>query len=281
MTAIKPGKKNYRQRFEEIANLNDNEIHLDEAALVIAAETDPEFDIDYFIRSLDKLASKFETSFGNSSALGITAIGLINFIHKAEGFSGNVRDYKDPDNSYLNRVLETRCGIPISLALIHIALGERLNIPVKGIKYPLRFLVKYGEDPNLIVDPFTGRILSEPDCANLLKQLVNPKAVLEQHYFDTATNKDILTRILENLKQIFWEKKSWDSSQACIERQIILRPEHEEFSLQLGAVYERQGKLPLAKLTYTNLLQRSDDENLRHLVSKQLLSMQGSNPTIH
>ena len=111
--------------------------------------------------------------------------------------------------------------------------------------------------------------------------MINAKAVLQPHYFDVASNKDILTRILENLKLIFWERKSWINSKACIERQILLRPDQEEFSLQLGSVYERQGKLSLAQLTYTNLLQKSLDQNLKKLVSRQLLAMQGSNPTIH
>ena len=142
-------------------------------------------------------------------------------------------------------------------------------------------MIQYGDETKLIIDPFTGRILSQADCANLLKQLVNPKAELQQHYFDIATNKDILTRILENLKQLFWKRKSWENSLACIERQILLHPDNEEFRLQLGSVFERQGNLPLAEQTYTGLLQTSNNPKLKGLVSKHLLAMQGNNPTIH
>ena len=104
-------------------------------------------------------------------------------------------------------MLETRTGIPITLALVHIALGSRLNIPVAGINFPGHFLVKYGDKPNeLIVDPFSGRILSEPDCGTLLKQLAGPNAVLKPHYLEIARNKDILIRVLDNLKKIFWQE---------------------------------------------------------------------------
>ena len=115
----------------------------------------------------------------------------------------------------------------------------------------------------------------------MLKQIAGRKAVLQQHYFDVAVNKDILLRILENLKNIFWQKKSWDESKSCIERQILLYPQHEGFSVQLGAVYEMQGNRHLAQHTYTTVLQESDDEHWRNMASKRLLAMQGSSPTIH
>ena len=274
-------KTNNRARFESIAILADKDIQLDEAALVIASETQEELDVDYFLHSLDNLARKFETAFDSNTEFGISVASLIDFIHEAEGFRGNERDNFDPRDCYLNRVIETRQGMAISLALIHITLGHRLNIPVKGINFPGHFLVRYGEEPHLIIDPFSGRILSEPDCATLLKQIAGPKVVLQPRYFDIATNKDILVRILENLKKIFWQKKAWDESKSCIERQMLLHPDHEGFSVQLGAVYEMQGNRLLAQHTYTTLLQNSEDEHWRNMASKRLLAMQGSSPTIH
>lgn len=275
-------KAELRQKFESIAGLQDSDINLDEAALVIAAETQPEFDIPEFIGHLDDIAHRFENVYDKNTAMGISIESLIKFIHSEEGFGGNVKDFYDLDNSYLNRVLETRTGIPITLALVHIALGSRLNIPVKGINFPGHFLIKYGSEPNqLIVDPFSGRILSEPDCGTLLKQIAGPKAVLQPSYLEIAENKDILIRVLDNLKKIFWQEKSWDRSKSCIERQMLLKPDHEEFLVQLGAVYEMQGNLPLAQMTYTNILHDSDDAKLKQLASKRLLAMQGNSATVH
>ncbi len=275
-------KSEHRARFESIASLADDEIHLDEAALVIAAESQPDVDIDVSLHCLDTLATKFETFFDPTTGFGVSVASLIDYIHSAEGFGGNMNNYYDPQNIYLNRVLETRSGIPISLALVHISLGERLDLPVKGINFPNHFLVRYGEKPHqLIVDPFSGRILSEPDCATLLKQIAGPKAKLQQQYFDVANNKDILLRILDNLKTIFWQKSAWDQSKACIERQIILRPEHEKFSVQLGAVYEMQGNFQLAQVIYRDFLRESQDEHLRNMASNRLLAMHSNTQTIH
>ncbi len=131
-----------------------------------------------------------------------------------------------------------------------------------------------------MIDPFTGRILSEPDCGVLLKQIAGPKATLRPHYFDIASNKDILIRVLDNLKQIFWRKKEWNESRKCIERQQLLRPTEAEYTIQLGALYEMQGNLSLAQLTYTGVVQQSEDQKARELASKRLLAM-GSNRTVH
>lgn len=273
-------QENTRARFTAIAQSKDEDIRLDEAALVIAAETDEAVDIEAALHLLDQLAQRFEDSLEGNSGFGISVSRLIEFIHNIEGFSGNVRDYYDPSNSYLNRVLSNKVGIPITLAIVHISLGQRLEVPVHGVNFPGHFLVKYGNENRLLIDPFSGRILSEPDCGTLLKQIAGPKATLRPHYFDVATNKDILLRILDNLKQIFWRKKLWEESRKCIERQQLLRPTQDEYTVQLGAVFEMQGNLNLAQMTYAGVVQDSEDNQARELASKRLLAL-GSNRTVH
>ncbi len=270
-----------RQRFAEIAALPADQVPLDEAALLIAAETDEPFDIAGSMAALDRLAERFETVFDRTTALGVSVASLNDFIHREESFTGNVNNYYALENSYLNRVIDSHQGIPISLALIHITIGARLNLPVRGINFPGHFLVRYGDEKHMIVDPFTGRLLSETDCATLLKQIAGPRAIVQPDYFDPADHKSVLLRVLDNLKQIFWRNKAWDESEKCIERQLLLRPEQNEFNIQLGAVYEMQGKVLMAQHTYTSVLQISDDEQLRTLASKRLLSLESRSRVIH
>lgn len=270
-----------RARFEVIAATPDCDIKLDEAALIIAAETQPSLDVNACLKNLDVLANNFEASSNQNTQFGVSVNGLIDYIHNELGFSGNVRDYYDPSNSYLNRVLEHKVGIPITLAIVHLALGERLNIPVAGINFPGHFLVKYGDAKGQYVDPFTGRILSEPDCATLLKQIAGPRAVLESGYFEIARAHDIMVRILDNLKQIFWRNKQWLESRKCIERQMILRPTAEEYTIQLGALHEMQGEYTLASSLYSSVLSHSQNENIKEIASKRLIAMAGTNTTVH
>lgn len=270
-----------RERFAALANSPSEQIDLAEAALLIAAETS-EVDVGAYLSRLDNLARAFEESYDPSTALGISVSSLSDYIHVHEGFAGNVKNYYDPENSYLNRVIDTRRGIPISLALIHISLGQRLDLPVGGINFPGHFLVRYGGgDKHVIVDPFTGRTLSESDCANLLRQISGNRLKLEPSHFEFAPTKDILLRMLDNLKQIFWREKSWANGRACIERQLLLRPQQNEYLIQLGAIYEMQGQPQQAQSIYTDVLQTCDDDQLRSVASKRLLSLTPKSPTVH
>lgn len=274
-------KNDIRSRFAELAARPDDEIQLDEAALLVAAEAEDNLNVDAYLLQLDELAARFKADARFDTSLGIPVSGLINYIHEDLGFSGNVSDYYDPANSYLNRVLDHRQGIPITLALVHIAIGSRLGIPIAGISFPGHFLVQYGNDTATIVDPFSGRQLSRADCQNLLRQLAGVRATLKDEYFELAGPRDILIRMLDNLKQVFWRRKSWDESKACIDRQLLLLPDRIEFNVQLGAVYEMQGNMSLAQHTYTEVLVGATDDKVRELASKRLLALESTSRTIH
>lgn len=271
-----------REQFAEVARLPDEEISLPLAALLIAAEADNELDVQHYLSKLDAFATGFKEDQRFRSDYGIPVSGLLTYIHQELGFCGNIADYYDPANSYLHRVIDLKRGIPISLALIHMAIGERLNVPVSGISFPGHFLVRYGGDNGVIVDPFAGRELSRADCQNLLRQLAGKSASMKAEYFEPANPRDILIRMLDNLKQIFWRQKSWDESKACIDRQLLLLPDRTEFTVQLGAVYEMQGDTALAQHVYTSVLQEHpDNEQIRELASKRLLALEQTSKTLH
>ena len=270
-----------RNRFAQLAAQPDADIRLDEAALLIAAEAEQDISVEHYLSELDDLAARFKADGRFQKGLDIPVSALVNYIHDDLGFSGNITDYYDPTNSYLNRVIDYKHGIPISLALVHISIGSRLNIPVSGISFPGHFLVQYGGGSGTIVDPFSGRELSRTDCQNMLKQIAGPKATLKEEYFSPASPRDVLIRMLDNLKQIFWRQKSWEESKACIDRQLLLLPGREEFNVQLGAVYEMQGNTALAHHTYTQVLQGASDDQLKQLASKRLLALASDSKTIH
>ena len=270
-----------RNRFARLAAQPDADIRLDEAALLIAAEAEQDISVEHYLSELDDLALRFKADGRFQKSLDIPVSALVNYIHDDLGFSGNITDYYDPTNSYLNRVIDYKHGIPISLALVHISIGSRLNIPVSGISFPGHFLVQYGGGNGTIVDPFSGRELSRTDCQNMLEQIAGPRATLKEEYFSPASPRDVLIRMLDNLKQIFWRQKSWEESKACIDRQLLLFPEREEFNVQLGAVYEMQGNTALAHHTYTQVLQGASDDQLKQLASKRLLALVSDSKTIH
>lgn len=271
-----------RRQFEQLVSQQDADIPLDQAALLIAAESRQDLQIDRYLTYLDEAAERFERRQKSLKGIGVPVEALIHHIHQQEGFSGNINHYYEPQNSYLSHVIDSKTGIPVTLALIHICIGRRLNIPVEGISFPGHFLVRYGFEQHLFVDPFGGRILSEADCGILFKQVAGPTAKLKPEYFEAASNRSILLRILDNLKQIFWRNRDWGNSKACLERQLLLLPDQTEYSIQLGAVYEMQGNIELAELTYVRVLTNTPDDQIKDIASKRLLALVSNNrPTIH
>ncbi len=269
----------FRNQFAAVAKLSDKEIKLDEAALLIAAQMQDNIDVDYYLSLIENLTNKFQYLHEKSNHVSVN--NLVDFIHITEGFSGNKSYYYDPENSYLNRVIERKIGIPISLALIHICLGERLGIPVHGINFPQHFLICYELEESVIVDPFSGRILSKPDCGYLLKQHLGTAATLKDEYFSYASNREILMRLLDNLKKIFWQKKAWSHSKICIDHQLMLLPNAIDFNIQLGAIYEMQGNTELALQTYTNVFYQATEDDLRQQIVRRLLALKPGKGTIH
>ncbi len=270
-----------RLRFEEISLMNDEVFPLAEAALLIAIEAGENLDIQRYLDNLSELAKEF-TNFRKSRPKATIAKSMISFIYEESGFSGNRNNYYDPANSYLNKVIDNKVGIPVSLALLHLSIGNQLDIPVEGIAFPGHFLVRYVGDGGSLIDPFFGRELSTYDCKTLLKQISGGSVELDHSHFQVATKKEILIRMIDNLKQIFWKEKKWERCQMCIEKQIFLSSHEGQFELQLGAMYEIRGNLDLAQDKYESIItNEASDENVRSIASKRLLSLSPKPRIIH
>ena len=156
-----------RHPFDLLMTLEDEQIRLDCAALHLARDAYPDLDLRIWLDRLDELAAEVsELRPGLSAPLRYRAMREI--LVERHSFRGNVTEYDDPQNSYLNRVLERRLGLPITLAVIWIEVGRRLKWPVAGVGLPGHFLVRF-DDPDrfVMVDVFNeGRSLALEDCAN-------------------------------------------------------------------------------------------------------------------
>ncbi len=116
------------------------------------------------------------------------------FLFDEQGFHGNRTDYYSPDNSYLNQVLQSRTGIPITLSLLVLCLAHRLNLPIVGVSMPGHFVLRYGQ---LLLDPFHGgRLLTEADCAEMCDDMGLP---FQRAYLNEAPPLQILLRMVNNL----------------------------------------------------------------------------------
>ena len=148
----------------------DDAIPLFEAALSIAQDEDPALDLTACMVELDKLAIQLKRRLP-SDVGQIPKLRLLNqFFYQELGFAGNVNDYYDPNNSYLHKVLLSRRGIPISLAVIYMELAQQVGLNVRGISFPGHFLMKLSvKNGDIVLDPFNGASLSREELEERLE----------------------------------------------------------------------------------------------------------------
>ena len=227
--------------FENVVSQPDDAIDLAVAALLIAKDEYPDLDVHSNLKKIDKLAQKVSsqlTIFHKRSIL--TIIQQINVVlFEQEGFYGNLRDYYDPRNSFLNEVLDRRTGIPITLSLVYIEIGKRLGLDFFGIGLPGHFIVKcFYQGNRLLIDPFhQGRILEEEDCQKQFQEVYGNNVEFLSSNLDILNKRSILCRILVNLKMIYLKRKDFSKALNVIKKIILIFPLQSREIRDRGLVY--------------------------------------------
>lgn len=167
---------------------------------------------------------------------------LNHFLFEELGFCGNVEGYDEADNCYLNRVLERRTGIPISLAVVYAAVGQAIGLKLAGVSFPSHFLVKLPlNEGALLIDVFAGGVvLSESELRRRLHAVFDgdPPRPLEA-YLHAASEREVLTRWLHNLKRIHAKAADWEQMLKVADRLVILRPDSCEELRDRALAYEQ------------------------------------------
>lgn len=235
--------------------LATSDIRLDCAALRIAHDAYPEMDLLRWLGELDQLADEVaDVRPGLSAPLRYQAMRTV--LVEQHQFRGDDDDYYHPDNSYLNRVLERRLGIPITLAVVWIEVGRRLKWPVSGVGFPGNFLVRF-DDPEryVVADPFRGGCsLSAEDCSELLAKHTDGQVPFTTSLLRPIDTRGLLSRMLHNLRAIHLAHQDWPRLESVLQRLIALEPESARHYQELIAARCRQGDLTAALRTAARLL---------------------------
>ncbi len=230
-----PHHSDARRHFLKIAACAPESIDLAEAALWIAAENCPDLDVDLYRTRIDELAQRIRPRM-EAAADGQARVETLNtFLFDECGFHGNREDYYDPRNSYLNEVLDRRIGIPISLAILWIAVARRLGLDAQGVSFPGHFLATIQP---VLVDCFEGRIVTPEECRAMLMRQAGPQARFDLNMLVRTSPPAILARLLRNLKQIFARESQLLDALACSDRIVTLQPEMPEEVRDRGILYQ-------------------------------------------
>jgi regulator of sirC expression with transglutaminase-like and TPR domain len=213
--------------------VNEGGDDLAPAALVIARVEYPELDPLPYLDRLDRLGREAGTRLArvDSGSIPQARVEALNeYLFAEEGFAGNREHYDDPRNSFLNEVLERRKGIPITLSVVYLEVARRAGLDVEGVNFPGHFLVRcpslFGPDPtaeDLIIDPFHGgALLSEADCRQLLRQHLGDEAAFDRTLLAAATRRQIVVRMLVNLKRIYVRMRSFPQARLVSDLLVAL-----------------------------------------------------------
>ena len=178
------------------------EFDIEQGAWLFAQTCYPEINVEAYQAVLDAYAAELRNRFG-SIAEPEKVLTIINqYLFNDLGFAGNEENYYNPENSYLNCVLDRRTGNPINLCLVYLLLARRLRLPVAGIGLPGHFICRYQSSAGEIyLDPFhRGKLLTKADC---VQYLANANCGLRDDYLAPVSPRRLLLRICSNLHQIY------------------------------------------------------------------------------
>jgi regulator of sirC expression with transglutaminase-like and TPR domain len=239
---LRPGGP--KERLKALLQRPDEELNLAEAALLVASEDYPGLDVDAYLHRLDELAAGVRRRLSDEPGLEETLVALNEFLFEEQGFSGNTEDYYDPRNSFLNEVLDRKLGIPITLSILYMEIGSRLGLALEGVSFPGHFLVKSATaEGDVVLDPFSGGMaVSEEDLVERLRQRFGeahaPRAPLAP-LLQAAGKKEILLRMLRNLKSIYLHQEEYARALGVIDRMLWIDPDLAEEVLERGQLYDR------------------------------------------
>ena len=277
--ARKPDKQQFRELFISQLELPEEQQDLARLALYLAGEHYPSLDVETQLAHLDRLAADAQKQAVPASDQDTLFRSLSQYLFEDAGFSGNGQDYYDADNSFLNRVLETRRGIPITLSLVYLEVGRRLGLNCYGVGLPGHFLVGLAE-PDLYLDAFNGGLLlSAADCRRQVAEGFGSRIPWQEEYLAPCTNREILFRMLTNLKFIFIERQDYRSAAGVLERLTLINPSMFDCYKELAWCHLKLGERRVASGYLERYIQGAsstgDPEDARRQVRAMWESLDG------
>ena len=235
--------------FAQALARDDAGIDLARACLMIAQDAYPRLDVDAYLGQIEGMALRLRARLPAAGGAEEAVVALNDFLLDRLGYWGNADDYYDPRNSYLNEVIDRKTGIPITLSILYMELGRRIGLPLEGVSFPGHFLVRLRlRGGILVLDPFAGGApQSEAELRERLQRVIPPGATdnvpvaelpLEQ-FLQPASKRDILARVLRNLKGIYRETGRHERVLEVLNRILLVTPEASGELRDRGYAYQR------------------------------------------
>lgn len=227
---------------------SDADFPLLEAAISLAQDEYPELDVQQVLGEVDQLLARLKRRIP-ADAGPLQKLRAVNqFFFKDLNFAGNVNNYYDPDNSYVSVVLRTRLAIPISLAVLWMELAQGLGLAARGVGFPGHFMLKVNlPEGQVVIDPMDGLSLSREQLSERLLNQGLPLALGDDVevplglYLQMSPSRDIIARMLRNLKEIHAAQEDWPRMISVLDRLVILLPGQWSLHRERGLALAESG----------------------------------------
>jgi len=271
------------QDFRRAIDGPEDKIDLGSAALTMVISEYPNLDVKEYLTRLDRIGVAVSRRLGEEITVYrvIAAINCVLF--NDLGFKGNRENYYDPKNSFLNEVIERKTGIPITLSLLYMEVAERVGLALQGVGFPGHFLVKYpAQSDDLVIDPFnTGEIRSRESLQKMLRGLYGDKVEFQPSFLLAVTKKQILKRILNNLKLIYFKANDLWRTLSVMQRLVILEPDSAEEIRDRGLVYLKLECFRQALSDLENYLSLAPDAADKTAIKEQIVRLTKQVQVLH
>ncbi len=269
--------------FRQAVDRDEIEINLGRAALAISASDYPNLDIDTYLLRICGFAKSAAARLGADPDVYRSIAALNYVLFKEQGFCGNREHYFDPRNSFLNEVLDRKTGIPISLSVLYMEVGQQIGLALEGVGFPGHFLVKVrGAREAIIIDPFNqGEILSQGSLETMLYKLYGGKVAFDPVLLQPVSKKQILRRMLNNLKLIYLRQSDWIKGLSVAERLVVLDSKSGEDIRDRGLIYLQLECFRQALEDLENYLRLAPHAEDAHAIRKQIATLARQAAQLH
>jgi len=230
------------ERLQQMLSGPEEAIDVAEAALLIATHAYPDLDVAHHLARIEALAKTLESRIQPDSGPSQRILALNQYLFAELGFSANEKDYYDPRNSCLNEVLDRRVGIPITLSLLYMEIGARIGLPLEGVSFPGHFLVKCAlPEGTVVLDPYAGGVLlGDADLQKRLRDVRGDEvsSAIVAGMLSAAGKKEIVLRLLRNLKAIYLRSQQFDRALPILDWIIATVPDQPPELRDRGMIYQ-------------------------------------------
>jgi regulator of sirC expression with transglutaminase-like and TPR domain len=222
----------------------DEHLPLTEATVAVAQHAYPDLDVQGVLDQIDQWGNKLKQRITPDTP-PIQRLQLLkHFFYNELGFGPNPNDFYAPENSYLHQIIENRRGIPISLAILMMELGQQIGLNIRGVSFPNHFMMRISlQQGEIIMDPLNGESLSKNQLQEMLDPYLDAKgyrgdlSLPLNIFLRASSSREILSRFMRNLKMIYSEDERWERLLGIQERLVILLPESSEEIRDRGLIF--------------------------------------------